>query len=71
MNKSITVPMTEYEKGEWDMFELITSMEYGKQRFFLGDNGMAYDRDSNEHMTIEQAYEKYFDEVNAKMGEIY
>lgn len=63
--------MTDYERGEWDMFQLFTSMEYGKQRFFLEENGRVYDRQSGKYMTVEQAYKKYFDEIDAKMGEIY
>lgn len=59
--------LTDYERGEWDMFESITSMEYGKQRFFLENNGMVYDRNSKEYMTVEQAYKKYFDEIDAKI----
>ena len=51
--------LSPYEQGEWDMFNLITSVEYGKQYYFLEKNGMVYSRKSCEYMTREQAYEEY------------
>ena len=54
--------MSPYEQGEWDMFNLITSAEYGKQRFYLDRNGMVYDRKSHEYMTREEAYKNYLGE---------
>lgn len=51
-----------YEQGEWDMFSLISSVEFGKQRFFLESNGMVYDRKTHEYMTREKAYEEYLKE---------
>jgi hypothetical protein len=54
--------MTEYEKGEWDMFQLITSASYGKQRFYLEDNGLVHDREGGQLMTVEKAYYKFLSE---------
>lgn len=64
-------PMTEYELGQWDMFESVTSFEYGKQRFYLQDNGIVFDRQDSEYMNVEQAYRKYFDEINMAMSKVY
>ena len=62
--------MTDYEKGQWDMFALITSAEYGKERFTLHTikgfkKQVAHDREDDEYMSIEAAYDKFFDEVEA------
>lgn len=54
--------LSPYEQGEWDMFCLITSVEFGKQRFSMDRHGMVYDRKSHEYMTREEAYEEYFKE---------
>ena len=54
--------LSPYEQGEWDMFSLITSAEYGKQRFSLDRNGMVYDRKYHEYMTREEAYKNYLGE---------
>ena len=54
--------MSPYEQGEWDMFSLITSVEFGKQRFFIEKNGLVYDRKCHEYMTREKAYENYLSE---------
>lgn len=57
--KPLVEMLSPYEQGEWDMFNLITSVEYGKQCYFLEKNGMVYSRKSHEYMTREQAYEEY------------
>lgn len=55
---------TEFEKGEWNMFEAITSSEYGKQRFFLEKDGEVYDKKYEDYLkTIEEAYSRYFKEL--------
>lgn len=53
--------MTEYEKGEWNMFELITSIWYGKQYYFLEENGIVYSRASCNYMSREEAYQEFLD----------
>lgn len=57
--KPLGMVLPPYKQGEWDMFNLITSVEYGKQYYFLENNGMVYSRKSHKYMTIEQAYEEY------------
>lgn len=51
--------MSPYEQGEWDMFNLITSVEYGKQYYFLESDGRVYSRQSHKYMTREEAYDEY------------
>lgn len=60
--KPLGMMLSPYEQGEWDMFSLISSVEFGKQRYFLEKNGMVYDRKSHEYMTREKAYEEYLKE---------
>lgn len=56
--------MTPYEQGEWDMFELISSITYGKQMYALEENGMVYSRHSHGYMTVEKAYKEYMDYIS-------
>lgn len=53
--------MTEYEKGEWDMFELLSGTYHGKQYYFLNDeeSKTAYSRASHKTMTTEEAIEEF------------
>ena len=58
--------MTDYEKGEWDMFNLITSVSYGKQRFFIDKRQktpIVFDRLDGAYLSIYKAYEKYIEEI--------
>lgn len=55
--------ISEYQRGKWDMFELITSSWGGKQIYFLGDNNIVYSRTSHQYMTIEQAYSEFLGHV--------
>lgn len=56
--------MTEYERGEWDMFVLITSTWYGKQCYFAESNGTVYSRESCRYLKDkEEAYKEFLDEV--------
>jgi len=45
--------------GEWDMFELITSTWYGKQCYFMEDNGIVYSRVSCKHMSVDDAIKEF------------
>lgn len=49
------------EEGEWDMFNLITSTYFGKQYYFLEDDGIVYSRQSCKHMTREKAIKEFLD----------
>ena len=52
--------MTEYEKGQWEMFEEITSAIHGKQYYFLEEDGMAWSRYSHKYMTRDEAYAEFY-----------
>lgn len=62
--QSSQLDANEYRKrGEWDMFELITSVWYGKQCYFEEDNGMAYSRNSHKTMTVHDAILEFIREI--------
>lgn len=49
----------QYEKGEWDMFELITSAYYGKKYYFLEPSGIVYSRASGKYIKRDEAYSEF------------
>ena len=51
--------MSQYELGQWDMFVTLSSAWYGKQYYFLQENGWVYSRKSSQYMTVEQAYQEF------------
>ena len=58
-----------YAQGEWDMFELITSIWYGKQYYFEDFGAgieMVYSRASHKSMKREEAYKEFFDFIEPK-----
>ncbi len=53
-----------HEDGMWDMFELITSVWYGKQRFFDDYHGTVYDRDKCDHLkNRDEAIDRFLHEI--------
>ena len=55
--------VSDYERGRWDMFVLISSIEYGKQCYFLQDDGLVYSRRSCKYMSIEDAVNEFLDVI--------
>lgn len=53
----------EYNKGQWDMFELITNAYFGKQYYFPQDDGTIYSRYSGTYITKEEAVKQFLDEL--------
>lgn len=53
----------QYQKGEWDMFELITSVYYGKQYYFPEQDGTVYSRASHKTMSREKAIQEFLDTI--------
>ena len=49
----------DYEDGEFDMFDLITSAYYGKRYYFLQDDGLVYSRESHKCMTFDNAVDDF------------
>ena len=55
--------MSQYELGQWDMFVMLSSAWWGKQYYFMQDNGWVYSRKSGKYMTVEQAYNEFTNEI--------
>lgn len=56
-----------YNDGFWDAFSMITSVDYGKERFFLQADGRVYDRDKAVYYRHkEEAFGKYLEEICGK-----
>lgn len=56
--------VVERKKGEWDMFDLISSAYYGKGMYFKQDNGTVYSRHSGEYMTVDEAIREFISLIN-------
>lgn len=54
---------SQYEKGEWDMFETITSAYNGKQYYFRQDDGSVYSRESGKYLTKDEAYDEFLGKI--------
>lgn len=48
-------------ESAWEMFELITSVYFGKQYYFVEDNGLVYSRETHKHMTKDDAINEFLD----------
>lgn len=46
-------------RGEWDMFDLITSTYYGKRMYFREENGIVYSRHTCRYMTMHDALSEF------------
>jgi len=56
-----------YNEGFWDAFAMITSVDYGKERFFLQADGSVYDREIGDYYNNkEEALGKYLEEICGK-----
>lgn len=57
--------MTEYERGEWDMFVLLSNAWYGKQAYFIQYPKMdyVYSRISGKYMTFQEAMKEFVDKL--------
>ena len=52
-----------FADGEWDMFETISSMIYGKQCYFLEETGIVYSRLTRKYLpSKEDAYKEFIDD---------
>lgn len=65
--------MTDYERGQWDMFNLLSSAWYGKQRYFLQSvdgipGGVVYNRHSGKYMTRDKAYTEFANQIGDDGG---
>lgn len=55
--------MSENERGQWEMFTLLSSAFWGKQYYFMQDNGIVYSRDSGKYMTFSDAVNEFLDRI--------
>jgi len=55
------VNMSNYERGRWDMFELLSSICYDKQMYFLQDDGSVYSRLSGDYLSRDNAIKEFCD----------
>ena len=62
--------MTEHEKGEWDMFHLITSAYHGKQYYYLENEKakIVYSRESHKVMPMDDAVIEFLRHIDAYAG---
>lgn len=53
------------QDAAFEVFNIITSAEYGKQRFFKEENGLIYDRAKSEYLRdFETALNRYVEEIS-------
>lgn len=55
--------LSDYERGRWDMFELISSLEYGKQCYFLEKRNIVYSRCSCSYMNRNEALNEFLNRI--------
>ena len=55
--------MTEYERGEFEMFRLISSVYFETDVYFLQDNGMVYSRASGKEITFQEAVNEFLGRI--------
>ena len=48
-----------YKRGEWDMFEMLSSAWYGKQAYFQQGDGLVYSRISDKYMKPDVAVAEF------------
>lgn len=51
--------MTDYDRGRWEVLLDASNAEWGKQCYFLQDNGEIYSRETEKLMTLDQAIEEF------------
>lgn len=66
--KALKYNRDQYQKGEWDTFELITSAWYGKQMYFKEANGMVYSRLSRKTMYQSDAVSEFLDMIGGEQA---
>ena len=63
LRKALAFDRGQYDKGhadgEWELFELITSVYFGKQYYFVEPTGLVYSRETNTCMTKDDAISEF------------
>lgn len=52
-----------YQKGRFDCLDYLSGMDYGKQVYFLQDDGTVYSRNSCKYMSLDDAISEYGEEL--------
>lgn len=53
----------EYKRGEWEMFERLSSAYWTKQMYFLNEDGTVYSRYSCKSMTKDEAFCEFLERI--------
>ena len=56
--------MSDFEYGQWEMFQDITNAYYWKQYYFLEDDDKVYSRESGKYMTRSEAYDEFLNTLH-------
>ena len=64
--RALKYDRNQYEKGEWDMFNLITSTYHGKQYYFLEPQGVVYSRESDRYLQRNEAIMEFLDTIGGE-----
>ena len=63
LRKALVFDRGQYDKGyadgEWELFTLITSAYYGKEYYFIQDDGLVYSRASCKYMKKDDAVREF------------
>lgn len=67
LRKALVFDRGQYDKGyadgEWELFTLITSAYYGKEYYFIQDDGTVYSRASCKYMKKDDAISEFLDAI--------
>lgn len=55
--------ITEYERGEFDVLDLLAAAWHGKQYYFLQNDGSVYSRDSGKDMSLDDAISEFANKI--------
>lgn len=61
--KALDYDRGQYQKGMWDMFEIISSVWYGKQMYFLETSGLVYSRVTSKTMQQNEAIDEFLERI--------
>lgn len=48
-----------YERGCFDVLDILSSAWHGKSYYFMQDNGTIYSRDSGKYMSLDEAISEF------------
>ena len=60
------VEVANAEDREWELFDLITSVWYGKQYYFKQEDGTVYSRATHQYMLFDQAVDEFAQHISGE-----